>query len=115
MTVFVALFVLLKVIGEHEGTGSESNALNPKDEWLFSVRSLSLPPFPSPAFPSPFFLRSTPEWTILCFEYVGQDFVVVFPDRDAVGYFTKGVSEVLQPTFCILSSYSEVSGWLSRK
>ena len=59
MTVFVALFVLLKVIGEHEGTGSESNALNPKDEWLFSVRSLSLPPFPSPAFPSPFFLRST--------------------------------------------------------
>ena len=54
MTVFVALFVLLKVIGEHEGTGSESNALNPKDEWLFSVRSLSLPPsllLPSPLPP----------------------------------------------------------------
>ena len=54
MTVFVALFVLLKVIGEHEGTGSDSNALNPKDEWLFSVRLLPLflprlSPSPSPS------------------------------------------------------------------
>jgi len=41
MGVFVALFVLLKVIGESEPGADNSINLNPSDEWIFSVSPLT--------------------------------------------------------------------------
>jgi len=42
MGVFVALFVLLKVIGESEPGADNSINLNPSDEWIFSGTALGI-------------------------------------------------------------------------